>query len=66
MSLGVYGSMLDKLGMLYDPAKIKGEPFVQSVVPKCMKISLKMTDGRFGAMMSVSLTNDVRWSYCRL
>lgn len=53
----MYGIVLQKLGTSYDPTKIKGSYSPNS------QTELTMThrpDGKFGAMMNVALTNDVR------
>ena len=64
----LYKSFLERMGDLYNPDKIKGAP----LSPVCHRSALPLKpfrlhcrcqrhciDGRFGAMMNVSLTNEV-------
>lgn len=53
----MYASFLERLGALYSPERIKG---MQSWLCSCQTVLNFITlDGRFGAMMNVSLTNEV-------
>lgn len=52
----MYTLFLERMGKLYKPEKIKGQ-FAH--LNKCSHVSKIRTDGKFGAMMNVSLTNEV-------
>jgi len=51
----MYATFLERMGEVYDPAKIKGE-FPQDILIKATHTF--DLDGKFGAMMSVALTNE--------
>ena len=52
----LYASFLEKMRQLYDSNKIKGQYQFQLLD----EYMLTIADGKFGAMMDVSLTNEVR------
>lgn len=53
----MYALFLERMGKLYEPEKIKGPPFHAS--EQTLRSSHHFTDGKFGAMMNISLTNEV-------
>ena len=54
----MYSLFLERMGKLYKPEKIKGQSIHQfNNTP--IFLSRYLSDGRFGAMMNVSLTNEV-------
>ena len=57
----LYTSFLEKLGQSYKPEKIHGrtESSLPSFLPDAQWF-FQPADGKFGAMMNVSLTNEVR------
>jgi len=61
----MYESFLTRMGQLYNPEMIKGE-FLLSLEDRWSDLLTEVLnlilDGKFGAMMNVSLTNDVRSS----
>jgi D-Tyr-tRNAtyr deacylase len=53
----MYSTFLENLGQAYKPEKIQG---MIDIMSSCeWKLNGTKPDGRFGAMMSVSLTNEV-------
>ena len=56
----LYATFLDALKVSYKADKIQGEPFFfYAQLDLTSTLFFKKKDGRFGAMMSVSLTNEV-------
>jgi hypothetical protein len=53
----MYGLFLERMGKLHKPEKIKGQP-VHSLQQTPVYLN-RSTDGKFGAMMNVSLINEV-------
>lgn len=53
----MYATFLERMGNLYDPKKIKGLPLVLPLT-MIMPLNFIVSDGKFGAMMSVGLTNE--------
>lgn len=53
----LYNSFLAELGKLHDPSKVKGERDTEPL-PVCPLMFVDLIDGKFGAMMNVSLTNE--------
>jgi D-Tyr-tRNAtyr deacylase len=64
----MYATFLERLGQAYKPEKIKGTGGFYSRNASTKLVS--DVDGKFGAMMDVSLTNEVRapspFSCCRI
>jgi D-Tyr-tRNAtyr deacylase len=53
----MYALFLERMGKLYKPEKIKGRSV--HALKKRFHSFQQFTDGKFGAMMNVSLTNEV-------
>lgn len=52
----LYGVFLDKMKQLYVPERIQGN---HALVAHMQGLTMLRADGQFGAMMNVSLTNEV-------
>ncbi|CAE6408814.1 unnamed protein product [Rhizoctonia solani] len=55
LSRPLYASLLESMRRVYVPSRIKGRYTLRPILPPLTQLNI---DGQFGAMMSVSLTNE--------